>query len=360
MPTMGTALLSLGVIIICVYLLAIITEEFFVISLDAVSQRFTIPSDVAGASLMAIGSSAPELFIALIAVFTGGDHANVGIGTIVGSAVFNILVITGASAVIAGKMTMQRGSIERDILVYLASVGLLLYVFWDGRIELWEASLMMVLYVGYLALLWYWSRAHKDDEEIRDDVGSKPTDGNGFFAQLSESVAKIFELVIGNPKQNYVRGMIISIIVIAGLSYILVESAVVMSDAIGLPPVIVSLTLLAAGTSAPDLIASIDVARDGRGTMAVSNAVGSNIFDVLVGLGLPWIVAIVGLSMGTVDVGTSGLLESMFILVGTVVLLYVLIRMGRRLTRFEGWILLGAYVVFIVYAIMTGIGGTAA
>lgn len=359
MPTLATALLSLGVIIICVYLLAIITEEFFVISLDAVSQRFTIPSDVAGASLMAIGSSAPELFIALIAVFTGGDHANVGIGTIVGSAVFNILVITGASAVIAGKMTMQRGSIERDILVYLASVGLLLYVFWDGRIELWEASLMMVLYVGYLALLWYWSQTHKDDEEIRDEVAAKPTEGSGLFAQLSELIAKGFELVIGNPKHNYVRGMVISIIVIAGLSYVLVESAVVMSNAIGLPPVIVSLTLLAAGTSAPDLIASIDVARDGRGTMAVSNAVGSNIFDVLVGLGLPWIVAIVGLSMGTVDVGTSGLLESMFILVGTVVLLYVLIMMGRRLTRFEGWILLGAYVVFVVYSIITSMGAAA-
>ncbi|MEO1163738.1 MAG: sodium:calcium antiporter, partial [Chloroflexota bacterium] len=78
------ALGSLIVIIVSVYFLAIITEEFFVISLDAVSQRFSIPSDVAGASLMAIGSSAPELFIALIAVFTGGDHADVGIGTIVG------------------------------------------------------------------------------------------------------------------------------------------------------------------------------------------------------------------------------------------------------------------------------------
>ncbi|MEL6309470.1 MAG: calcium/sodium antiporter [Chloroflexota bacterium] len=347
------ALGSLIVIIVSVYFLAIITEEFFVISLDAVSQRFSIPSDVAGASLMAIGSSAPELFIALIAVFTGGDHADVGIGTIVGSAVFNILVITGASAVIAEKMVMAKGAIERDIIIYLVSVGVLLFVFWDGTIVLWEAVLMMVVYFGYLALLYFWSRSHPETYEEKEEVSADLTSGKGLFATLSEIIAKGFALVIGDPKKNYVRGMLISIAVIAGLSFILVEAAVELSAAIGLPPLIVSLTLLAAGTSAPDLIASIDVARDGRGTMAVSNAVGSNIFDVLVGLGLPWIVAITLLSQSTVAVGTDGLIESVFVLIGTVVLLYILITIKRQLTRGEGFILLAAYVAFIVYSVMT-------
>src|SRR5690606_14110347 len=87
----------------------------------------------------------------------------VGIGTIVGSAVFNILVITGASAIVAGNMVMKRGAIERDIIFYLGSVAILLFVFWNGEILLWEAILMMVAYVGYLGLLWYWSRTNPED-----------------------------------------------------------------------------------------------------------------------------------------------------------------------------------------------------
>ena len=83
-----------------VYLLGIITDEYFIVSLDQISKKLKIPNNVAGASLMAMGSSAPELAIALLAlVIASGSHSDVGIATIVGSAIFNILVITGASAI---------------------------------------------------------------------------------------------------------------------------------------------------------------------------------------------------------------------------------------------------------------------
>ena len=95
-----TTLLSLLVIAICIFLLAVVTDEFFITSLDQISKRLNLSHDVAGASLMAMGSSAPELAIALLALFNdGGEHSDLGVGTIVGSAVFNILVITGVSAI---------------------------------------------------------------------------------------------------------------------------------------------------------------------------------------------------------------------------------------------------------------------
>lgn len=350
---------SLAVILVSVYLLAIITEEFFIISLDEASTKLKLPSDVAGASLMAMGSSAPELFIALIALTLGDAHSDIGIGTIVGSAVFNILVITGASAIAAGKLAMKRGAVERDIIFYLGSVAILLFVFWDGQILLWEAGLMMVAYVGYLLVLWYWSRTNPEDaaeETIGGGHLDKPeTDKKkGFFAQLSHILTRIFSFVMPNPKKNYVWVMLVSIIFIILLSYALVESAIVLSTALNLPPLIVSLTLIAAGTSAPDLIASIDVARDGRGTMAVSNAVGSNIFDVLVGLGVPWLITIIATG-SMVVVGTDGLIESIFLLSVTVVILYIFLNTERQLTRREGYILLGVYVLYVIYAIVTNV-----
>lgn len=354
------ALLSLLAIIASVYLLAIITEEFFVVSLDEVSKRLALPSDVAGASLMAAGSSAPELFIALIAVFRGGEHSEVGIGTIVGSAVFNILVITGAAAVIAGDMKMKRGAVERDIIFYLGSVAILLFVFWNGEILLWEAGLMVVSYVGYLALLWYWSRTNPEDT-AEGTVGGKhvPKAGTGIGSRINNAVERAFALVMRDPEKNFVWALLLSIAIIAALSYVLVESAVVLSNALGLPPVIVSLTLLAAGTSAPDLIASIDVARDGRGGMAVANAVGSNIFDVLVGLGVPWAITLLVIDP-VLLVGTEGLIVSIFLLSTTVIVLYIFLNTERKLTRTEGWLLLLTYAVYVGYVIIANSGGGAA
>jgi K+-dependent Na+/Ca+ exchanger-like protein len=349
-----SAIVSLLLIAAAVYILAVITDDFFVVSLDEVSKRLALPSDVAGASLMAMGSSAPELFIALVAVFRGGEHSDVGIGTIVGSAVFNILVITGLSAVIAGKMVMKRGAIERDIIFYLGSIAILLFVFFNGEILIFEALLMLGAYVGYLALLWYWSRTNPEDVVDERTVGGHhiKTEGPGPLTQLNNLVERVFKLIAGNPEKNYLWAMLISIAAIAGLSWVLVESAIVLSDALSLPSVIVALTVLAAGTSAPDLIASVDVARDGRGNMAVANAVGSNIFDILVGLGVPWVITLIFLG-DEIHVGTDGLLESIFLLSVTTVILYIFLNTQRQLTRREGTLLLVTYVGYVIYVVLT-------
>ena len=113
---MMDVLASLGLILVSVVILAVITDRFFIPSLDAISTRLKLSDEVAGASLMAMGSSAPELAIALMALFSGGgQHSDVGIGTIVGSAVFNILVITGVSAVVAGGLHIHIFAVGRDI-----------------------------------------------------------------------------------------------------------------------------------------------------------------------------------------------------------------------------------------------------
>lgn len=351
-----SALVSLVIIGLAIYLLAIITEDFFVVSLDEVSKRLALPHDVAGASLMAAGSSAPELFIALIAVIRGGSHSDIGIGTIVGSAIFNILVITGLSAVIAGNLLVRRRAVERDIIFYMGSIVILLFVFWNGEIVVWEALMMTAAYVGYLALLWYWSRTNPKEEDEEDEApaggGHLVSEENGLFNQISVVLERLFGLITGNPKTNYIWAMLVSIAAIAGLSWVLVEMAVEFANAIDLPPVIVSLTLLAAGTSAPDLIASVDVARDGRGGMAVANAVGSNIFDILLGLSIPWLLTLLFIDP-ELSVGTGDLLESVFLLSVTTIILYAFLNTQRRLTRREGWLLLIVYALYVIYIVLS-------
>ena len=354
---MAEVLMSLAAILASVFVLAVVTDKFFIPSLDEISRRLKLSDEVAGASLMAIGSSAPELAIALMALFTdGGAHSDVGIGTIVGSAVFNILVITGVSAVVAGGLHIHIFAVGRDIVYYLISILYLGLVFFDGHVSLVEAVLGLVGYVVYMGLLivWKYLKVEEDDE---DETVPPPTPQQQQVAgwhHLEGLVAAVLRWVIGAPERNFVRAFVVSIALIVALSYVLVEATIVFSAGIGIPPVIVALTLLAAGTSAPDLIASVDVAREGRGGMAVANAVGSNTFDLLVGLALPWTIALSLLGLGGIDVGTGDLWTSNGILVATTLVLALFLTTKRELSRREGWTLLLLYAVFVLYTLASG------
>ena len=166
-------------------------------------------------------------------------------------------------------------------------------------------------------------------------------------------ITKGLGILMGDAKKAYIRVFLVSIVFIVAISWVLVDYAVLFAETIGIPPVIVALTILAGGTSAPDMIASIIVARQGRGEMAVANAIGSNIFDILVGLGLPWIIVLL-VRDENVQVGTGDLWTSVIVLLATVVLLFIFLTTDRLLTRREGWVLLGTYGVYVIW---TWLGG---
>jgi K+-dependent Na+/Ca+ exchanger-like protein len=337
---------------LAVFLLAIITDEYFIVSLDQISRRFNIPGNVAGASLMAMGSSAPELFIAIMALLiAGGAHGDVGIGTIVGSAIFNILVITGASAVVRPAAITWR-VIVRDVVMYTISLALLIAAFSDGQITLWEAALFLLVYAVYIVVLFNWHAFAPGDvddpvEAVSDEIHTQ-SERTGLYFRITALVSRVIGFFMGNPEKSYWRAFAVSIIFIAMLSYLLVEYAILFADALSIPPVIVALTILAAGTSVPDLFASIVVARQGRGDMAVANAVGSNVFDILIGLGLPWALVLL-VEGGTIAVGTADLFTSTLLLLGTVLLLFVFLTTGHRLSRLEGAILIAVYAAYVLW-----------
>ncbi|MDE2635674.1 MAG: calcium/sodium antiporter [Chloroflexota bacterium] len=354
---MGDALLSLAAILVSVVVLAVVTDKFFIPSLDEISRRLKLSDEVAGASLMAIGSSAPELAIALMALFTdGGAHSDVGIGTIVGSAVFNILVITGLSAVVAGGLHIHIFAVGRDIVYYLISILYLGLVFFDGHVSLIEAILGLAGYVVYMGLLivWKYLAPDADEAEAVEQAAEPERKKVAGWHHLESLVETVLRRITGAPDKNFVRAFAVSIALIVVLSYVLVESTIIFSAGIGIPPVIVALTLLAAGTSAPDLMASVDVAREGRGGMAVANAVGSNTFDLLVGLALPWTIALSILGLSGIDVGTGDLWVSIGILVATTLILAVFLTSKRELSRREGLVLLLLYAAFVIFTLVSG------
>jgi K+-dependent Na+/Ca+ exchanger-like protein len=343
------------------YALHRVTDSYFVRSLERLSSRLGLTSDIAGASLMAIGSSAPELFTSFLALVKGMELAELGAGTIVGSALFNILVIVGGSALM-GTAVLNWQPAVRDLLFYIASILLLLGVMADGVITLPEAALFVGVYAAYLVVLPLWRRwfPYEDQaDRIAAVVLEEPLDPGrspwywAWAVPIDWAFAQLMPDLDRRP-ERYGWVFALAIVAIVALSWVLVEAGVVLATSLGVPDAIVGLTVLAVGTSIPDLLASLVVARQGKGDMAVSNAVGSNIFDILVGLGLVWVV-IIAVRGEPIPIQRHDLAASITMLLASVAALLGLLLLRRwRIGRRSGFVLVGTYGLY-VGAALTGL-----
>ncbi|MCA9930084.1 MAG: calcium/sodium antiporter [Anaerolineales bacterium] len=340
-------------LVLAFYLLAQVVEIYFVETLAIISKRLKLSSDIAGATFMAVGSSAPELFVSILALFRVQEQQSIGAGTIVGSAIFNILVIIGASALVK-RAILTWQPVIRDLVFYIFCILLLLFTFRDGVITLSDVLLYIGLYVIYLLSFGFWKKLvpyeiHADNEADEDEESPQQEIRESAWTWRSapNKLLSLFFADLSKRPQMLFLNFGISIVFLALLSHWMVESAVHIAQSFGIPEVIIALTILAAGTSIPDLMSSISVAKKGQGDMAIANAVGSNIFDIAVGLGLPWLVVILWRG-GSVPVVTENLQSSIVLLFATVVaLLFLLIVRRWEIGRYAGILLIGSYLWYI-------------
>jgi len=347
---MTTFILILGLLAIF-YALAEICDKYFVESLEVITDRLKITPDVAGATFMAVGSSAPEFFTAVIALSKVGTES-IGAGTIVGSAIFNILVIVGASAAVSTAFLSWK-PVLRDIGFYVLSLIVLLATFSDGVITLHETFWYLGLYILYLLVLkqWkHWVPHEPKPKKAKPQKTVKKIQKPRFLRFFDQCIA----MFLPDLKKNedlFLRVFGLSVVLIALLSWAMVEMAVILAHTWNISQAIIALTVLAAGTSVPDLLSSIFASQRGDGDMAISNAVGSNTFDILIGLGLPWCLFI-WWKGNDVVVGTESLMSSMILLFATVIMLFSLIIAQKyQLKQKTGWFLIFLYVAYLGYSL---------
>ncbi|OWF47736.1 sodium/potassium/calcium exchanger 2-like isoform X2 [Mizuhopecten yessoensis] len=487
--------------------LAIVCDEFFVPSLGCITTRLKISEDVAGATFMAAGGSAPELFTSLIGVFL--SKSNVGIGTIVGSAVFNILFVIGMCALCSKDvLTLTWWPLFRDVTFYSVDLLLLIAFFLDGTIYWHEALILLFGYFAYVTFMKFnetierfvksklrkgsnkvGSASHlltekpqrsmslsilhsggnryrhgildlmihtidplqnakvhenamnlhaiatlkvvigtttptqneedspvangvdKDNNKVQSnghvavengkpaDDTSAPENSNNVSDSLPEvTIAPvedgqnaenglvedeepldlswpdnwkkrinyvivapiIYVLWITLPdvrreekKKWFMVTFFGSIFWIGGFSYLMVWWANTTGETIGLTPAVMGLTILAAGTSIPDLITSVIVAKKGFGDMAVSSSVGSNIFDITVGLPIPWLLYEAVYVGKPIDVDSNGLACSICLLFLMLMAVIISIAVSKwRMSRTLGISMLVLYVIFLVLSVL--------
>lgn len=359
--------LSITIVAVAFYAMARVVEGPFIKSLDVLAKRMGLPSSVAGATLLAFGTSAPELSTALVALFAEGMHASTGVGSIVGSAIFQILVVVGfAAAVQASKLDWR--PVLRDSVFYALSIVLLVVFVHDDRLTLLEAAILVGTYAVYLLVMWAWARNVSEGE--REEAGDpsprpEPRDPSG-----SPSLVRRVVRTVTWPIDRLIRFLpdpeakpawtipvfLLSLAVTGAACYWLVFAAEALARALAVPPAIIALTILAGGSSIPELISSAAVSRQGRGDMAIANAIGSNIFDVLISLGLP--VLLYCLMYGDLEgLGGATVVSSTLLLFATLLMVIGLLAAQRfRVGRPFGLFLVVVYVVYVVAAYLGWIG----
>lgn len=287
------------------------TANYLVEGLGTLSKRFSISEAVIGASIAAVGSSMPELGASVFSVIEGAP--TIGFGTIIGSAIFNITVIVGGSALF-GKFAVDRRVVYRDGLFYLFTVLVAIAGTWDGVLTRLEAVAWALLFVVYLGWLYY--DASRGEPVPREE-----------FDDLSVRMAGV-----------YTVGGLVGVALAARYLIINVE---LVATQLGVSEAIFSLVVIAAGTSIPDLVTSLQAARYGLGSLAVANAVGSNIFDILGALGIPFAFRASTTIRDSLDF-------SMVVLLVAVLATLALLRLDWSLSRREGGLLIGIYGAYLV------------
>lgn len=334
------------------YLSGVVCDRFFVPTLDEIADRFQLSPDIVGGVFMAGGSSAPELFIMMFSLFMPGNTEDIGVGTIVGSGMFNALVLIGLSIMVRrSAFTWQ--PVARDLVFYSLALVVMFFVFRDGMVTVLDAALLVGVYVLYLVGMKGWKRLFPyktmDYLQAKEDVSEDIT-----FQKSNPVVtgmSYIIPDVIRYPKL-YWASFLMSLVALAGLSYMLVESVVRIAELASINPTLIALSVVAIGSSVPDTISSIIVSRQGKSDMIMSNAIGSNTFDITIAIGFPLLLYFLMTPATSIEVDSENLVASVILLFSSIIAILAMLILRRWTIGFKtGLVLLSLYAMYIIYII---------
>lgn len=280
---------------------------------SSMARRWNVSEMVIGLTVVSMGTSLPEFVVSLFSALEGS--ADMSVGNVVGSNLFNTLMIVGVSALFIS-LTLTKKLISRDILFVMFSSVILVALGHDGEVNRWEGLVLLTCFCMYMYYAYLSSKQEKEEVSDAETYGWGKT---------------IFYIILG-------------IGCLVGGGNLLVSSATSLALSCGMSERVVGLTILAAGTSLPELATSVVAARKGSRGMAIGNVVGSNLFNIFFILGASSLICPLAIKgIGTLD---------WVALVGSSLLLFAFGRTGHKITRTEGTIMLSLYILYMVALVM--------
>lgn len=306
------------------FVLLIKGADFFVDGASSLAKKLRVPSLIVGLTIVALGTSTPELAVSITA--SAGGQNSMAVSNVIGSNIFNLLVVLGVCALIA-PLGVTKDILRRDYPVSIfASViffGMLLFFGVSGEITFWEALVLVILLIGYV--VWTVVSALKNRISSDENAAEKPFVWWKCALCLVGGVAAI---IFGGD--------------------MVVDHASSLGRMVGMSESLVGLTICAVGTSLPELVTSITASRKGENDMAIGNVVGSNILNILCILGVSGVISPITIT-GT-ELAYSLVDFALYIVICLIA--YVFCVTGRKINRAEGGVLVVFYIAYMAYAIV--------
>lgn len=278
---------------------------------SALARRMNVPEIVIGLTIVAAGTSAPELFVSVVSALK--DTPDLAIGNVIGSNTMNAMLIVGCAAMVA-PMVISRSTVHKDIPFSVAASVLMMVIVADGSLGRLDG---IILLIGFAAFMAYtlWQAKHGQVEAVVEVKPLKP------WLAVLYVVIGLACLVVG--------------------SNLFVESASDLALSLGISEGVVGLTVVAGGTSLPELATSVVAARKGQSAIAIGNVIGSNVFNILLILGTTAVISPLHIEGIT--------LVDLLMMLGSVSLVWLFSRTRYTVERWEGAVLVGGYMVYLCW-----------
>ena len=300
------------------FILLIKGADFFVEGSSGIAKAFKVPSMIIGLTIVAMGTSAPELSVSISAAMQGSNA--IAISNVIGSNIFNLIVVCGVCAMMS-PLPITKATLKSEFPIAIGAGILLLIFCLNGRLDRMDGIIFLVLFAAFLAwMIKSALDARKRGEEVEEEeIKSLP----------------IWQCLI------YIAGGLLAIVKGGDL---VVASATDIARTFGLSETLIGLTIVAIGTSLPELVTSVVAAKKGEVEMAIGNVVGSNIFNILLILGTS--SSIMPIPVLPEAIFDLALLTAMSMVV------YVFGWSKQKINRLEGTVMVGMYILYSIYICM--------
>ena len=291
---------------------------------SALARRMNVPEIVIGLTIVAAGTSAPELFVSLVSALKG--TADLAVGNVVGSNTMNCMLIVGCAALVA-PMTISKSTVKKDIPFSVGASVILMFLALDDYMDHIEGVLLLIAFAGFMAYTLTQARQSQTKQQQAGQIEEEPS-----------------------PQTVKQQNLWLSIVfVLLGLTMLVVGSNLFVDAAsrvaytLGVSEGVVGLTIVAGGTSLPELATSVVAARKGQSALAIGNVIGSNVFNILFILGLTATIT-------PLDIDDITIVD-MSVMLLSVVMVWLFSRTRYTVERWEGGLLVLLYLVYLGWLI---------
>ena len=308
------SLLLAIVLLVSGFVLLIKGADWFVDGSAGIAARFGIPQLVIGLTIVAMGTSAPEAAVSITAAMSG--NAGITIGNVIGSNILNVLLILGVTAAIT-TVAVQKSTVKIEMpFMHVITIVLAVLGFTGGEIVLWEGIVLWALFLVYLGYLFKMAKDGSDEKEESEML----------------------------PLWKQMLMLIVGIVCIVFGSDLTVDNATILAEAFGMDDRLIGLTIVAFGTSLPELVTSITAAKKGKADIAIGNIVGSNIFNILFVVGTTALITPVAFKV-------NFLIDSAVALAAGLLLWFGVMK-EQKLKRPVGIVMLVSYAGYFLYLLL--------